>query len=422
MDLFSRFKKDYLNYFLSVLLPAFIAGISVPVFKHLLGAKGYGNFSIYYNSVLICTAVATGWITQSIVRFYPTFINKSHFANRAISISLFTLLIFFIPVLLFAWYWSGNLVLGIFVCLTLFITTMQFTYMAIAQAGFLSKKTIYSETIRAVSYILIAIMLLVFFRKNYLYELFIAVIISFTLSVLYLRKQTGFFFLKNTGEENEKLSELKLAKRFFKYGAPLSLWLVFAYLLSYVDKLGMNKNIGAEQQGNYQAVFDLLSRGITLLISPVIISLFPLLTLAYEKREMSAIKQLLKKIILFEFLGLLAASVLYWLFGANLLFIILKIPNTSTYRLMGFIVLATTFFWQMAMVVHQQFVLQEKTLFLLLLVFVAFSSQLLLYWIYRKSTSPLVYPFGYLLSALVYLFFVSLSQARIYFKNFIFPD
>lgn len=417
MNLFLRFKKDYFNYLISVILPALIISISVPVFKHLLGAAAYGNFSLYYNAVLIFTATTSGWITQSIYRFYPSCTNQAQFAKLTIYISGKTQFIFFLPVLFVIWYTSNNFLFAIIICLAIFFTSMQFSYMAIAQSSFLSKKTIFSETIRAVSYILISVILLIIMPHNYLYVLFIAVIISFLLAVLYLRRQTRDFLKKN--ETSAELTYKILLKKFFNYGAPLSFWFVFAYLLSYVDKILILKNIGAEVQGNYQAIFDLLSKGITILMMPILTSMFPLLTQAYEKGQIVEIRQLIKKIILFEIGALIAACILYWWFGASILFMILKVPDENVYRLMGLIIIAGTFIFQIAMVVHKRYELKKMSYHLLGMIAAVFVIQLIFYWIFRGFKNPLIYPLGYLIAATMYLLFVSFSTLLIFFNELI---
>ena len=416
MDLLSRFKKDYLNYLLSIILPAFIAGISVPLFKHLLGSKGYGEFSIYYNATLICSAITTGWVTQSIYRFYPSFGNKSLFAKLSVSIANKTQLVIFLPLIFFVWYYKDDFLLGGLMCLAIFMNSMQFSYIAIIQSSFLSKKTIYSESIRTGSYIIVAVGCLLIFPEKYLYVLFTANIISYLLSVLYLYKQSQKFLSREKSEQVD-LTRKKLVKQFFHYGAPLSMWVVFSYLLSYVDKVLILNNLGAQAQGNYQAVFDLLSRGLTVLISPVVISLYPLLSQAYEKAANAEIKRLMKRIIFFEIAGLVVSAILYWWFGASLLFIILKVPNTFAFRSMGFIVLVGTFVWQIAMVVHQKYVLKLKSRYLLFIIIAAFCIQLIFYWFVRKSSNPLIYPAGYLIAASSYLFFASISQTSSFLKS-----
>jgi O-antigen/teichoic acid export membrane protein len=417
MDLFSNFKKDYLNYLISIILPSLISGLSIPVFKHLLGARGYGKFSIWLNAILIITAILSGWIAQSIIRFFPASKDKGAFSRQAITVSLKTQCIFFIPVFLVVWYVGKDISLALLCSLALFATSIQFTVLPIIQSSFLSKKIISSETIRILTYVIGAVLLLKFTGISYLYSLFIAVFASYLFSLLFLIKQALRFFKEREAVEAKSSEKIKVFKNFFRYGAPLSLWFVFVYLFSYVDKLFMFKYLGAEIQGNYQAIFDLLNRGITLVISPIVTSLFPLLTASYIKGDRSAIRNFLKKIIIYELCGFAIVVILYWWFGANLLFVILKTPNNQTFRWIGFIVICGTFMWQLAILVQKRFELQLKTFFLLLMVAIAFFTQITFYMIFKDSKNELVYPFGFFLSSFIYLFLVSFSELLVFSKS-----
>lgn len=417
MDLFLKFKKDYFNYLISIILPALISGLSIPVFKHLLGAKGYGIFSIWFNAVLIVTVILSGWIFQSILRFYPASKDKYSFSRHALILSCKTQLIFFIPLFLVAYYISNDYLLSIVCCFTLLIISLQFTILPVIQSGFLSKKIILSEIIRILSYVTVAILFLKFSGIKYLYSLFFAVIISYSFSVFYLLRQAAIFLGNNKVITNNKSETKYMFNSFFKYGAPLSLWFVISYLLSYVDKLFMNKYLGAEIQGNYQAIFDLLSKSITLIISPILTSIYPILTLAYEKGNNSEIRRLLKKVITYEVISFLIVSILYWWFGADLLFFVLKIPKTGMFKLMGIIVIAGTFIWQIAILIQKRFELQLKSLFLLAMVAIAFSAQIICYLIFSKYNNQLLYPLGFLLSAIIYLFLISISDVVAYSKS-----
>jgi O-antigen/teichoic acid export membrane protein len=410
MDLFVKFRKDYFNYLISIILPALITGISIPVFKHLLGAKGYGNFAIWFNAVLILTSILSGWITQSIILFYPGSSNKRLFSKHALILSGLTQLLFFIPVLLIIWYLSHDFLLATLSCLVLLVTSIQFSILPIIQSGFLSRKIILSELIRVVTYVASAIFFLKLSGFSYLYSLFIAVIASYSFSLFYLISQARIFFRTREMKSAEGEDFRKLFRKFFNYGAPLSLWFVFAYLLSYIDKLFILKNFGGEVQGNYQALFDLISKSIVLIISPMATSLFPILTFAYAKDDKSEIRRLLKKVILYEIVSLLITSLLYWLFGAYLLSIILKTPDTLTFRLMGFIVIVGTFTWQIAILVQKRFELKLKSLYLLKMVIIAFASQFIFYFLFENYNSSLLYPLGFFLSAVVYLFLISLTE------------
>jgi O-antigen/teichoic acid export membrane protein len=179
----------------------------------------------------------------------------------------------------------------------------------------------------------------------------------------------------------------------------------------------MNKYLGAEIQGNYQAIFDLLSKSITLIISPILTSLYPILTSAYEKGDNFKIRKLLKKVITYEAVSFLIVSILYWWFGADLLFFVLKIPKTDTFKLMGIIVIAGTFIWQIAILIQKRFELKLKSLFLLAMVVIAFSAQIICYLLFSKNNNQLLYPLGFLLSAIIYLFLISFTDVMAYAKS-----
>jgi O-antigen/teichoic acid export membrane protein len=417
MDLVSRFKKDYLNYFLSTIIPVIITAVSIPLFKQLLGPEGYGKFSISFNSVLLCTAILSGWIWQSILRYFPATKHKGSFVRQSFRISWFTQAVFVIPVFLVVWYLYRDFLLSLFFSLTLIISSLQFSLLAIGQSVFLSRKSIYYEFIRSVSYIVIALLLLKYTRINYMYSLFTAIIISYLLSFFYLYRQVKEQLLVNHPVEGGAESTKATFRLFLLYGWPLSLWFVIALLISLVDKFFILEVAGPAIQGNYQAIFDFLSKSINVLITPVTISLFPLLTNAYQLGKKGEIKRLLTIIVGLEFAGLVAAGLLYWWFGAGILFALLKVPETTDYKLMGLLVIAGSFLWQMAIVVQKRHELKFKSLFLLRMVIIAFVSQVLLYLVVRKTQGVLVYPAGYALSSLIYLLLVSVDFSRLRFNR-----
>lgn len=153
------------------------------------------------------------------------------------------------------------------------------------------------------------------------------------------------------------------------------------------------------------------------MISPVVTSLFPILTNAYVKGDRRKLRSFLKKIIVYELAAFVTVSILYWWFGANILFIILKVPKTNTFKLIGFIVVCGTFIWQLAILVQKRFELQLKSFFLLLMVATAFLIQIIFYLVFAKSNNPLLYPLGFLLSSIVYLFLISFSELIVFSKS-----
>lgn len=408
MSLYLRFRKDYLNYLNSIIIPALITALTIPVLKRMLGPGEYGLFANHYNGLLILTAISSGWVSQSIIRFFQTFDDKEKLAQKSLRCVVVVQLILFLPLLIWFGWIRQEWILSVLMCATLMASGIQTYHMALAQSGFLSGKTIYSETIRTLSYIVGSVLLVKFTTLSPIYALFIAVFFSFLFSSMYLRKKIMVSLQrKSLGVNIDATTSAVIFKQFLKYGIPLSLWFAFANLLTYSDKLIIRMHFGPQIQGNYQSMFDLLSRGFTMLISPVLISLMPLLSVAYKEERYSEIRALLKKILLFQIGGFFLISVCYWWFAATWLMTILKVPDTEVYRKMGFIILCGTFIWQMAMVVHKYYELRMKSHYLLSMVVVAFGMQMLYFQCIKHKHDPVLYSMGYLCSSSIYLVMVS---------------
>lgn len=406
MNLLPRFKKDYFNYLISIIIPALINALSIPLYKRILGAEGYGYFSILFNSLLLLSALLTSWIMQSVIRYSASATNRRPFIKKALLLCLITQALFFLPVVCSVYYFKKDLLLAVLFGVSLAIVCVQFVIVSLSQSFFLSGKNIYSEFIRSAAYIAIGLLLLTATGFNYMYSLFTAILLSFFLSGFYLftqvKKQLGKF--TDETDVSEKLTQT--LKSFLVYGGPISLWFVFSYSIALVDKYFMLHSAGANDQGNYQALFDLLSRSITLLCSPVVISLFPLITEAYQANKTNEIKKLLKRVIVIELWALFATFILYWWFGSAILSALLKVPDTTEYKLMGEIIIAGSFMWQIGIVAHKYYEIKFKNVQLLVMVAIAFISQLALYWIFSKNASHLLYPAGYAFASAVYLILV----------------
>lgn len=417
MNLLSRFKKDYFNYLISIIIPALIYAVSIPLFKRMLGAEAYGYFAIIFNSMLLLAALLTSWIMQSVIRYSASFKNRYSFVKKALIFALITQALFFFPLVYSVYYLKKDLLLAIFFGASLFIVSIQFVIVSVSQSLFLSGKNIFSELIRSISYFSIGLLLLTTTGIFYMYSLFTGIFISFLLSGLYLFVQIKKVLDADSAVIDDSEQPLQMIKSFLLYGGPISLWFVFSYSITLVDKYFMLHSLGASEQGNYQALFDLLSRSIMLLCSPVVISLFPLVTEAYQSNKTRDIKKLLSKIIVIELAALVAALILYWWFGSAILSALIKIPDTTEYKLMGEIIIAGSFMWQMGIVVHKYYEMKFKNGQLLVMIALAFISQLIFYWLFRKNNNLLLYPAGYALAAFIYLILVS-SRVLKSFLNF----
>jgi len=84
---------------------------------------------------------------------------------------------------------------------------------------------------------------------------------------------------------------------------------------------------------------------------------------------------------------------------------------------MGFIVIAGTFTWQIAVLVQKRFELKLRSLYLLMMVTIAFASQIIFYIAFKNYNNQLLYPLGFLLSAVIYLFLISVSELIVILKS-----
>ncbi len=186
MNLSSNFKKDYFNYLISIIIPALINALCIPLFKHILGAEGYGYFSITFNSLLLLASLLTSWIMQSVIRYSPMVKDSSAFVKKALLLSVLTQALFFLPIVGSVYFFKKDLLLAIFFGVSLFTASLQYVLVSVSQAFFLSGKNIFSELIRSVSYISTGLFLLTCTGVFYMYSLFTGIFISFFLSGIYL--------------------------------------------------------------------------------------------------------------------------------------------------------------------------------------------------------------------------------------------
>lgn len=417
MSLTHQFKKDYFNYLLSILLPALITAITIPFLKRYLGATVYGQFSLHYNAVLIFTTITTAWMNQSISRFYGVSENKRLFMQMTLRLSLVFQSLVFVPALAIAWFITQDGLLSLLMCTSVMAMGLQSSLMVKAQAALLSSKTIYSETIRTGGYFLCSWALLHLTSLQEIHTLFIASIIAFGASGVYLYQTIKLHLITATAEStamtNRNAGYRQLMGQFFHYGFPLTLWFVVVYLFSYVDKLIMLNKAGGELQGNYQAMFDLFSKGFTLIISPVLISLMPLLSVAYKDGKHTEIKALLKKIILMELAGFALVTIAYYSFGSKILLLILDIPKVSLMETIGFMIISGTLIWQIAMVINKKYELKLQSGYLLLFACITLMVQLLYFYLMYARLTATTIVFGYLLSSATYLLLVALPWPRL---------
>lgn len=399
MDIFGQFKKQYAHYFVGVIIPAAINGVSIPLLKYALGTAAYGQYALYFNLMLIANLFVCGWLWQGVLRFTARIANKIVFASQLFYISLIAPVSFFLPVLLLIWYWNRSWGFAFLFAATLLMAALQLPRQALMQASFQSKTVVKAEAVRTVSW-LVLVVAIVLFHIATPTLFFVALFLSYGASVgyLYIKKAVSGGAARLAFPAGISKTAIPL----LQYGFPFSLWYVLFYLVSYIDKVYMLGRFGAVVQGNYNALFDFTAKALVLLLSPVLLTATPLLSDAYEKGAYAVASRLLRRLILYEVVAMLVALVLFGLIGGKLIFLLLHIPDTVTYKQMGLLIIAGTFMWQIALLVQKRFELLLQSSLLLVAVTFSLCCQWLFYYLIPLQLATFI-PLGYCLSGGIYL-------------------
>lgn len=406
-----EFKKDYLSYLLGVLIPAIINFLTIPFFKNLLGASHFGVYSFYFSILLIVNTSFSGGITQSIIRLHVDYSDNKLFFVHSIWLSVLLQAALMLPFFIYIQTSLHLLSVSLLFILSLFFANLYTTLLAITQASRLSKVSALAETIRTLLLLGIAIFLLKFFPAIYfLNAIFFAIASSYCIA-------TALIFTLNKFSLTELYNNFNLPQiknigiEISKYGGFLIAWYFFSFGISLSNRFVLAHFLGKNNIGNFTASFDILNKSITVVLAPVVVSLFPLLVKANIQGNDSAVSKFIKKLTVIETAIMAIAICLFMFFGFRILSLILKTPATSTYLFLDVQVIIGSFIWQMAMLQHKILELGKKTGHMLLFVAIGFLSCLVTD-VYLISKYGITYASaGFLIGGLVYIICI------IYYNN-----
>lgn len=410
MEVGRRFSKDLVYYAVGIALPGIVNAASIPVLKWMLGATGFGFYSIRQGFMLLLTTGAIGWLCQSVIRFryrHPEQASEAYNGQMLRMAAGILAIAASLVLLLYRWWVPDSwLLVGLFATAFL-LCGFQNLILAITQANFNAKHTVYSEALRTVSFLGFGV-LFIWMRPGYATEmLFAALIVSYLLSISLLlhigRLRISKLFSRSVPGSATKGPTDR--REIFQYGLPLAYWFLISFILSYADKLALAGLLGYESQGHYQAMHDLISRGVSFLMLPVVYALYPVMSKAFESQAESKAMALLKKIVLLELLFLVLALAAYWLFGFRLVAWLLKVPVDPNFFHTGWLMLATGILWQMNMLLHKPFEMRYNTRLMALFVSAALVVYgCSLYLVYRTRPAEVyVFTLPFLAATLTYM-------------------
>lgn len=407
----NRFKKDVSYYLLGIIIPGGLNFAAIPVFKHLLGDAAYGKFNLLFTSLIVLNTALVGWIGHSFLRLSPASSNKQELSEHSLQISRYVTLAVLLPAALIlmglklSWY-EILLYLGI-----LLLSSQQLTLTAIAQANFKARSIMVAESFRVTVFFFVGWLLLRNGSSWGVAKLLGASMLGYIVSIVLLRKTLEMGKWKWKPVAPAKIAHT--AKHLMQYGLSLALWFLLNYCLQYADRYFLAIFFGNETSGNYSAVFDLISRSITVMSAPLLSASFPIITREFEAGNKLGVAVLLRKLVAIELLALMVSVAFYLFLGYDLLSkIVLQNAQIQEYQLCGLVILVGTFLFQLGMLFHKKLELFKNTRQMLICISLSLVISLLLNLVLTRQYGVIGASIAYLTSTASYLVLVSLSYPR----------
>jgi len=371
--------KDALRYVPAKVVPAMVNFIGLLVFTHIFSPEDYGNYFIVLTTITVMNIVGSSWITNSVLRFYPEFKLNNNLA-RLFSTTIFSFMIFNVVITLL--YLSGFFMfranlperllpflrIGIFSYLAWSTYCMLLYFLrASLQAAAYSKY----EIISSGGKFLLALALVFFLKMGAISLLWGMLVINLVLVVFMFKK------LSLSKRVKRKLFFPKISLDFLKYGYPLALSSLSAWLLILSDRYILQYFKTAKEVGIYSVSFSVVDRSLGLLYSILMLAAYPIIVLTWEEKGKKITQQLIGELSRYFFILCVPVFVGISILGKDIFTLFVGENFSESFRLVplfAFCSVAQGLFQY----VGKSFELYKKTLILALVFFVAGLANVLL--------------------------------------------
>jgi len=379
-DFIGRLRRDVLHYAPAAFVPAGVSVAGVAVFTRIFGPEAYGRYSLVIAATTIATALLSGWIQQSLLRYLPRYREEgqlplfmARFSVLVMTIALATLgiLLLLYPLLrnvlgeYTRFYFPG----AVLILTGILFQTLSTAFQADLQSGRYAKYKISY----AVGRLAVALGF-VFLISRDIIGLIFGMVVSHLVLIGFLKWELGIFrALKRAGGS----FDFDFFKKFVAYGFPMIGWLMGGQILAISDRFVIGAFAGAPEVGIYAANYSLVSMGIGLLTSPLIMAAHPLVINAWEKADRSAIPGMIAALSRFYIIAVIPVVFFVGAFSRELAGVLLGTEYREGYVIIPF-VLAGHMIWGLSMYGQKGFELLEKTRVMLVLVALCAACNILL--------------------------------------------
>lgn len=405
----SIFVKNFLIYGLGLVVSGLISFLTIPLILKYYGVKNYGVFSLVQNIILISISFGGGWLNQCVIRFND---NSTTFKHKILVLFYFSFAALLICDLMIVNMMGYGIVASLLLAFTTFTGGLVALYVTFRQSKFQAVTTLTTNIIRVVTYVVFVFLL----PKN-LYSLIISFFLSYLFSMLFVLKKewrisvlAARFAIKNAFSRT-KVKEVVFQNKFFlNYGLPLAMWFTISSILAVSDRYIIKFYYDDQAVGVYSAVQDMISKGITMICSPILIAGYPLIAKSYNSDNEAKALLMVKKLMFLE-AGILAVALVFAvLFKSYFIGSILKLPLLPETVSLVMPITIGVFLWQFAMLAHKPLELSQKTGKMFTGVVLALLTNIIMNMLLLKTMGYGFAAYSAIVSSLVYLIFVYFSN------------
>lgn len=371
--------KDALRYVPAKVVPGIVNFVGLIVFTHIFSAEDYGNYFVVLTTITVLHLIGSNWASSSVMRFYAEFKVKDNlgglFSNIVFPFLICNVIITFL-------YLSGFVVFRsqIPVRLVPFLKVSIFCYLsgaaylvllyslrAALQATAFSK----FEIISAGGKIVIALAFVFFLKMGAISLLWGMLIVSLVLVVLISKRLSLIEKLK------KDLLSAKTSLDFFKYGAPLALSGLSAWLLLLSDRYLLQYFRTAKDVGIYSVSFSVVDGSFVLLYSILMLAAYPVIILTWEEKGKAVTQQLIRELTRYYFILCVPVLVGITVLGKDIFTLFVGKDFAEGYRLVTLFAICSIA-QGLFQYVSKSFEIYKKTLILALIFLVSGLANILL--------------------------------------------
>lgn len=343
-------RKNVLIHFLGKLIPAVSSLLIMAGGIRYLGKTAFGKYNLMFSAAVILSSLFAGWVQQSILRFLSDDKkNKSEDAEKFFRLGLVaSLLTGLIAVPIGVFYFKLDLIsLGYyagFSCLFVYLAVR----LTLFQASFQALEYAIVESFFYLLTVLIALYFLFFEDRSDFMVYYTAMFISLVIVSLSL-------FFSDRHRIRVKITAAKdvsFFKKAFAFGFPLTIWMLIASLLNYLDRFVINHYAGYEAVGVYSSVYDFIYKVSGFLSLPILLAYHPAISNAWNKNDVSSGKALILKALWYELLMIVTVFVVIFLLHEWIFHTVFHLYDAAAGKI--FIPLAlSSMLWQMSLLIQK---------------------------------------------------------------------